>query len=86
MVSGAAFNNYVVGGIEHLGIQAMPGTKFYINSSPDPVIVGATGIYEINLSNQAVITALRFDAESIQTINSSNGSLPLLVDIIYREG
>lgn len=86
LISGAAFAEYALGGIEQLGIQAMPGTKFHVNSCPDPVIVGATGVYEINLSNQAVITDLYFEKESIDAINDSNGSLPLLIDIIYREG
>jgi hypothetical protein len=36
--------------IVHLGIQTLPGTKVYLNSNMDaPVIIGATGIYELDL-------------------------------------
>ena len=73
------------GGIEQLGIQAPPGTKFYINSSPDPVMVGGTGIYELNLANQIAITTFRFDQESIENIKKTS-NLSLLIDMIYREG
>jgi hypothetical protein len=86
LVSGEAFKKYTAAGIEQLGIQAIPGTKFFLNASPDPVIIGSTGIYELNLTNSVAITNLRFHRDSIETIQNSNGILSLLVDIIYREG
>lgn len=73
--------------IYQLGIQALPGTKFYLNGGIDPIVVGATGIYELDLQEKAIISALRFDAESMLTIkemaeNTGNGFL--IVDIVYE--
>ena len=84
LVSGSAFASYVLGGIEQLGIQAVPGTKFFLNNSPDPIVIGTTGIYELDLTNQSSITELRFHADSIANIKNSKGVLSLLIDIIYR--
>lgn len=86
LVTGKVFDNYTKnGGIEQLGIQAIPGTKFYLNNSPDPIIIGASGIYELDVTNKALIDAIRFNAQSIQNIKDSN-DLSLLIDIVYREG
>ena len=38
--------------ILQLGIQTMPGTKFYVNAGDDPIIIGSTGIYELDLQNK----------------------------------
>jgi hypothetical protein len=35
--------------IVQLGIQSVPGTKFYLNGSNNPIIIGNTGIYELDL-------------------------------------
>jgi hypothetical protein len=51
--------------ISQLSIQALPGTKFYLNNSYDPIVIGYTGIYEITINNLAEITSLKFDYESI---------------------
>ena len=32
-----------------LGVQAIPGTRFYLNESIEPIIIGSTGIYELEL-------------------------------------
>ena len=45
--SGSVFSNYFP--ITQLGIQALPGTKFYLNNSTTPIIIGSTGIYELDL-------------------------------------
>lgn len=81
--SGSAFADYLP--ILQLGIQALPGTKFYINNSVDPVIIGSTGVYELSLSGDAQITALAFSPSSIAQIND-NANAYLLVDIIYDDG
>ena len=58
--------------IQQVGIQALPGTRFYINNNTEPVIIGASGIYEIDLRNTtAIISALHFVKESMQRINNS---------------
>lgn len=83
---GTAFQNYADKGIEQLGIQTIPGVKFYLNDSPDAIIIGSTGIYELDLTNKAVITALRFDKTSIENITRYGRDFLLLVDMVYKEG
>lgn len=88
LISGSAFTSptkYVP--ILQLGIQGLPGTKFYINNAYNPVIIGHTGIYELDLNGLSEITALNFDSKILQTINSnSSGNNYLIVDIMYEDG
>lgn len=81
--SGSAFARYLP--ILKLGIQGLPGTKFYINNSVDPVIIGSTGLYELDLAGNTQITALSFSPTSISEIVNNNNAY-LLVDIIYDDG
>lgn len=83
LVSGSTFASYVP--IVQLGIQALPGTKFYLNSSNHPIIIGNTGIYELDILGLAEINSLQFDAKSINNI-SSNENAYLIVDITYEDG
>lgn len=82
LVSGSIFNDSLP--IVQLGIQALPGTKFYLNNSKEPVIIGNTGIYELDLYGSALITALSFENKSVQAI-SANDNAYLIVDIIYEK-
>lgn len=83
LASGSIFSKYVP--IIQLGIQSLPGTKFYLNNSNDPVIIGNTGIYELNLNGLSEITAIEFDRQSINSI-ATNASAYLIVDILYEDG
>ena len=83
LVSGSTFASYVP--IIQLGIQALPGTKFYLNNSNHPIIIGNTGIYELDVAGLAEISSLQFDAKSINSI-SANENAYLIVDIIYEDG
>ena len=67
-----------------LGIQtSLPGLQFYINDSERPVIVGVSGIYELNLSDLNKIYSLIFSKLSISAID--NGSHYLIIDILYED-
>lgn len=77
------FKDAELGSITQLGIQALPGTKFYLNNSITPVIIGYTGIYELDLRSEAEITALAFENASLEAINSINNAY-LIVDAIYE--
>lgn len=79
--SGDLFKNYT---ILQLGIQTLPGTKFYLNEGIDPIMVGYTGIYELDLENQTQIHALQFNLESLTTIHNSEGAY-LIIDILYEK-
>jgi hypothetical protein len=82
-VSGSVFgDNFPV---LQLGIQALPGTKFYLNDGVDPIIIGSTGIYELDLNEQTEISAISFDANSMKLIAENNNAY-LIVDIIYDNG
>lgn len=80
MISGSAFSNYK--SIFQLGIQAPPGTIFYINGTENKLIVGSSGIFELNFINQTSISSLRFDAKSIEFIEENNSSF-IIVDLLY---
>lgn len=88
LVSGSAFANNMP--IIQLGIQSLPGTQFYLNGSRNPIIIGTTGIFELDLNGIAEINALSFDGKSIDVIANANQSQPtsafLIVDIIYEDG
>lgn len=82
LVTGSIFEKYKP--ITQLGIQALPGTRIYLNNGEEyPIIIGSTGIYELELEGISNITSLHFDSALINTINSgSNGYL--IVDIVYE--
>jgi hypothetical protein len=70
--------------ILQLGIQSVPGTYFYLNGGLDPIIIGSTGIYELDLSGEIEISKLEFDYASLTRINEmANGYL--IIDIIYED-
>ena len=83
LISGSVFKNYVP--IIQLGIQTLPGTKFYLNGSNNPIIIGNTGIYELDLQGLSEINSLQFDASSLVLIKD-NASAYLIIDMIYEDG
>lgn len=82
-VSGTVFENFFP--ILQLGVQALPGTKFYLNNAVDPIIIGRTGIYELDLDGETEISSMRFDVTSMNNI-SNNMNAYLIVDIIFDNG
>ena len=82
-VSGDVFGKHFP--VTQLGIQALPGTKFYLNEAVDPVIIGATGIYELDLTNGIQISKISFAFDSMEIIKNNDNAF-LIVDIIYDDG
>lgn len=82
-VSGAVFGECFP--VLQFGIQSLPGTKFYLNNGNDPIIIGSTGIYELDLEGQTEITQIQMDGGSMKAIND-NDSAYLIIDIIYDNG
>lgn len=70
--------------IIQLGIQTIPGTKFYLNGSKYPTTIGVTGIYEINVEDGMTIDSLAFNKVSMERINENDGAY-LIVDILVGE-
>ena len=82
-ISGEVFSNTLP--ILQLGIQTLPGTKFFLNNGKDPIIVGSTGIYELDLQNKTEISSLRFDPRIFDLIEGKDTNAYLIVDIVYEE-
>ena len=70
--------------IAQLGIQALPGTEFYLNGSVKPIIIGVSGIYDLDIKNGARVTGLSFSRQAMERIGANNTSY-LIVDILYGE-
>ena len=67
-----------------LGIQALPGTRFLLNDNIEgPVIIGSTGIYELELEGISKISSLKFDSKSLKLI-ADNPNAFLIIDVIYE--
>ena len=67
-----------------LGIQALPGTRFFLNDNHEgPVIIGSTGIYELELEGITKINSLKFDSKSLKLI-ADNPNAFLIIDVIYE--
>ena len=81
--SGSVFSGYTP--MKQIGIQSMPGVKFYLNNSIEPIVIGSTGIYELNVENMTEITALSFDTTSINMINQTPSTSYIIVDILYED-
>ena len=77
------FSEEGLGSITQLGIQSLPGTMFYLNNAKNPTIIGATGIYELDLEGFSEVNSLRFDKTSISIINDI-GSAYIIVDALYE--
>ncbi len=80
LVNGSFLDNTLP--ISQLGISSLHGTKFYLNGGSIPVIVGFTGLFEIDLSAGGAITDIRIDQKSINEIER-NDSAYLVIDIAY---
>lgn len=80
--NGTAFKDYYP--ISQLGIQALPGTKFYLNGGVKPLVIGVSGIYDLDIKNGARVTGLSFSKQSLDAI-ANNPTSYLIVDILYGE-
>lgn len=76
------FTDY--GGITKLGIQCRPNTRFYLNKSPYEIVVGETGIYEIDLEGYGQISSIKFVAEDLRIYDQAGVTDRLLIDIVYE--
>lgn len=80
---GNLFRDY--GPVSQFGIQAPPGLRFYLNNSAYPIMVGETGIYELDLENVGRITAIRFERSDLETFYARpDPADKLLIDIVYE--
>lgn len=82
--SGSAFDD--VYPIVQLGIQTLPGVRITINNASTPIVIGSTGIYELNVDGLSQITSLKFETNSLTLIDNNPNSY-IIIDYIYdKEG
>jgi hypothetical protein len=65
-----------------LGIQGRPGTMMFLNGQEYPIVIGETGIFEIDLQNYGQIFSIRFTGDSLDDYQEHDDRL--LIDIIYE--
>lgn len=83
LISGSAFEDYLPAC--QLGIQALPGTKIYLNGNANPIVIGFTGVFSIDLSTGGNITEITIDATSLNLIDENVNAF-LIIDIGYFGG
>lgn len=71
--------------IVQLGIQTLPGAEIYINGCDFPMIIGSTGILDLELDTTVQITSLAFSEQTLDRIDSTVGGY-ILIDILYEGG
>ena len=82
LIDGKVFKNYLP--FTKLGIQALPGTRFSLNDGPE-IIIGSTGIYELDLEGISKINNLKFAGQSLSIISNNNG-VGLIIDAVCEGG
>lgn len=83
LMSGVIFDGYTP--IIKLGIQSLPGTKFRLNANQDYIMIGGTGLYELDMAQgSGTITSMNFDEISLTNIDENNDGY-LLIDMLYEE-
>jgi hypothetical protein len=61
----------------------------YLNKDSEPIIIGVTGIYELNIDGLSYINSIGFDRRNLELIkNTDNLSTTryLIVDFITERG
>ena len=84
LIDGNAFKNMI---ITQLGIQTLPGVRFHLNDNNPtnpPIIIGSTGIYELDIDGISQIESFWFDNISLETIEKNENAY-LIIDMIYEE-
>lgn len=90
LIAGNIFQDY--GHVSQFGIQGPTGLRFYLNGSQHSIMIGETGIYELNLEGIGRITSIRFNKDDLDKYYPTNLDIEvngdradrLLIDIIYE--
>ena len=92
LLFGNIFQNY--GQVSQFGVQGPVGLRFYLNNSPYAIMIGETGIYELDLEGVGRITSIKFNKDDldkfypnnleIDTKNDGQRADRLLIDIVYE--
>lgn len=80
--TGVPFKNKT---IVQLGIQGLPGMQIQIGQASDsPVVIGSTGVYELNVEGLTSIDFINIPTNSLRMIES-NPNAYIIIDYIYEE-
>ena len=83
LTNGKAFQDCVP--IYKIGIQTFPGATIHFNKNTYPVMVGKTGIFELELDDNIKISSINIDVNTIDMINKVDNYY-LIIDVIYEGG
>ena len=84
LIDGNAFKGMI---ITQLGIQTLPGVRFHLNDNNPtnpPIIIGSTGIYELEIDGISQIESFWFEKNSLDLIEKNENAY-LIIDMIYEE-
>lgn len=73
-----------INAVSHIGVQAIPGVRFYLNDSPSSLMVGQTGIYELDLGNLGIIQSFKLDFSSLKDKEEQILEYGIIVDVVYE--
>lgn len=82
LTQGNIFQDY--GSITKLGIQCRPNTHFRLNDSIHDIVIGETGIYELDLEGFGHIFKIQFNASDLRIFDQPGVTDRLLIDIVYE--
>lgn len=68
--------------VTRFSVQTLPGTKIFINSSLLPIVIGTTGIYELDVEGLSNISSIQFDNTSLQVIAKAGKTI--IIDYVYE--
>lgn len=69
-------------GAYSIGIQALPGTRFYLNEDKaHPLLIGFTGLFELNYEDEPKITEILISYDDDKSIKNKH----LIIDALEEE-
>lgn len=91
LASGGLFSTY--GSVSALGVQGPPGLEFYLNNGEYPIVIGNTGIYQLDMGGVNKITSIAFPGLADEENGGDSAqkalltqSRKLIIDIVYGGG
>lgn len=68
--------------LKAIGIQTIPGAKIYINNNDNYVVIGSTGIYELENIGENIVS-IKLDRETLNLIKGNLNTF-LIYDFLYE--
>ena len=71
--------------VRKLGMQGLPGLKFYLNGSSTPALLGNNNIFEIDAMDSMPIISIKFEEDNLTALIDNQPAAALIIDIIYAK-